>query len=84
MRPGSISLQYRNPRERKTPFYQINYAHRMKSRTGYLRREDLKAVQAEVTNFRRVRKLIDQWAAAPLELSRLKTSLRLHADDSGA
>lgn len=84
MRPGSISLQYRNPRERKTPFYQISYTHRMKSRTEYLRRENLKAIRAEVANFKRFRKLVDQWADAALELSRLKTRLGLHTDGSGA
>ena len=34
MRPGSISRQFRNPQERKTPFYQISYTHQMKSRTA--------------------------------------------------
>lgn len=82
MRPGSISRQYRNPQERKTPFYQISYTHRMKSRTEYLRRENLKAVRVEVANFKRFRKLVDQWADAALKLSRLKTSLGLHSSES--
>ena len=33
MRPGAISRQYRNPKEKKRPFYQISYTHRMKSRS---------------------------------------------------
>lgn len=82
MRPGSISRQYRNPKERKTPFYQINYTHQMKSRTEYLRKENLKAVRAEVANFKRFRKLVDQWADAALKLSQLKTRLDLHSDES--
>ena len=83
MRPGSISRQYRNPEERKTPFYQISYTHRMRSRTEYLRRENLKAVRVEVANFKRFRKLVDRWADAALELSRLKSRLGLHSDQSG-
>jgi hypothetical protein len=67
MRPGSISRQYRHPQERKTPFYQISYTHRMKSRTEYLRNENLKAVRSEVANFKRFRKLVDQWADAALK-----------------
>lgn len=82
MRPGSISRQYRNPQERKTPFYQISYTHRMKSRTEYLRPENLKAVRAEVANFKRFRKLVDQWADAALKLSQLKTRLGLHSSQS--
>ena len=84
MRPGSISRQYRNPEERKTPFYQISYTHRMRSRTEYLRRENLKAVRVEVANFKRFRKLVDRWADAALELSRLKSRLGLHSDQSEA
>ncbi|MEX2381726.1 MAG: hypothetical protein WD490_05035 [Opitutales bacterium] len=30
MRPGSITRQYRKPEERKQPFYQISYTHKMK------------------------------------------------------
>jgi hypothetical protein len=54
----------------------------MKSRTEYLRRENLKAVRAEVANFKRFRKLVDQWADAALKLSRRKTCLGLHSDES--
>ena len=82
MRPGSISRQYRNPQERKTPFYQISYTHQMKSRTEYLRKENLKAVRVETANFKRFRKLVDQWADAALKLSQLKTRLGLHSGDS--
>ena len=82
MRPGSISRQFRNPQERKTPFYQISYTRQMKSRTEYLRRENLKAVRAEVANFKRFRKLVDQWADAALKLSQIKTRLGFHSDES--
>ena len=82
MRPGSISRQFRNPQERKTPFHQISYTHRMKSRTEYLRKENLTAVRAEVANFKRFRKLVDQWADAALKLSQLKTRLGLHSSES--
>ena len=63
-------------------FYQISYTHRMKSRTEYLRRENLKAVRVEVAHFKRIRKLVDQLADAALTLSRLKTSLGFHSDES--
>lgn len=82
MRPGSISRQYRNPVERKTPYHQISYTHRMKSRTEYLRRENLAAVRREVANFKRFRKLVDQWTDAALKLSQIKTRLGLHSGDS--
>jgi hypothetical protein len=43
---------------------------------------NLKAVRAEVANFKRFRKLVDQWADAALKLSRLKTRLGLYSDES--
>ena len=48
MRPGSVSRQYRDPKEKQRPFYQISYTHRMKSRSEYLRPENLDAVRREV------------------------------------
>ena len=82
MRPGSISRQYRNPKERRTPYYQTSYTHRMQSRTEYLRRENLAAVRLEVANFRRFRKLVDQWTDAALKLSQLKSRLGHHSSQS--
>lgn len=81
MRPGSISRQYRIPQEKKNPFYQISYTHQMKSRSEYVRKENLAAVRIEVANFKRFRKLVDQWTAAALKLSQIKTRLGLHADN---
>lgn len=82
MRTGSIIRQYRNPQERKIPFYQISYTHQMKSRTEYLRKENLTAVRVEVANFKRFRKLVDQWVDAALKFTRRKTRLGLHSGRS--
>lgn len=72
MRPGAISRQYRNPKEKKRPFYQISYTHRMKSRSEYLRPGNLAAIRRETANFKRFRKLVDQWVDLALKLSQLK------------
>ena len=34
MRPGSLTYQYRRPKEKKGGFYQISYTYRMKSKKG--------------------------------------------------
>ena len=72
MRPGSISKQFRDPKEKKRPFYQISYTHRMKSHSEYVRPENLKALQRETAAFKRFRALIDTWVELALELSRLR------------
>jgi len=72
MRPGSITRQYRLPKERARPFYQISYTHRMRSRSEYVRPENLAALRKETANFKRFRKLIDQWVGLALALSQLR------------
>lgn len=72
MRPGSITRQYRLPKTKKRPFYQISYTHQMKSRSEYVRLENLSALRRETTNFRRFRKLVNQWVDLSLAASQLR------------
>ena len=78
MRPGTVSRQFRKPREKQQPFYQISYTHKMKSRTDYLRKEHLQNIRKETANFRRFRKLIEQWVDLSLQLSKLRTRQNAH------
>jgi len=72
MRPGSISRQYRDPKEKRRPFWQISYTHRMKSRSEYVRPENLAALRRETAAYRRFRLLVERWVDASLKLSRLR------------
>ena len=72
MRPGSITRQYRLPKERARPFYQISYTRRMRSRSEYVRPENLSTLRKETANFKRFKKLIDQWVGLALAMSQLR------------
>jgi len=72
IRPGSISRQYRRPKEKQRPFYQISYTHRMRSRSEYVRPENLDSLRREIATFKRFRKLIDQWVDLALRTSQLR------------
>ena len=72
MRPGSITRQYRLPNEKKRPFYQISYTHRMKGRSEYVRPDDLAALRRETANFKRFKKLVDRWVDLALAASQLR------------
>ncbi len=72
MRPGTITRQYRLPKEKKRPFYQISYTHRMKGRSEYVRPENLATLRMETANFRRFKKLIDRWVTLALDASHLR------------
>lgn len=72
MRPGTLSVQYRNPAEKKTPFNQLSYTHKGKSRSEYVRPESLAAVRKEVETYRKFRRLIEDVTDLSLEASRLR------------
>ena len=72
MRPGSITRQYRFPKEKKRPFYQLSYTHRMRSRSEYVRPEHVAALRKETATFKRFRKLIDRWVDLSLRASQLR------------
>lgn len=79
MRPGTIGLQYKDRKEKKGPFYQVSYTHKRKSRTEYLRKENLKAVEVEVENYKEFKELIDRWVDLSLELSQLRSKEGFHS-----
>jgi hypothetical protein len=72
MRPGTLSVQYRNPTEKKTPFNQLSYTHKSKSRSEYVRPESLTAIRREVETYKKFRRLVEQVTDLSLETSRLR------------
>ena len=72
MRPGSLSRQYRDPETKKRPFHQISYTHKGRGRSEYVRPENLAQIRRETANFRRFRKLTEQWVDLSLEASQLR------------
>lgn len=72
MRPGSLSQQFRKPKEKERPFWQLNYAHGGKTKTEYVRPVNLTRVQDEIEQYRRFKKLTDQWISTAITLSQLK------------
>ena len=72
MRPGSVSRQYRDPKNRQHLFYQISYTHRMRGRSEYVRPENVDALRKETATFKRFRKLIDRWVDLALKASQLR------------
>ena len=73
MRPGSLTRQYRIPKEKIGPYYQVSYTHKMKSRTGYVRPEHVARIRKEIETCKRFKKLITEWT----DLAISKSSLML-------
>lgn len=72
MRPGTLTVQYRNPAEKKTPFYQLSYTHKGRSRSEYVRPENLDAVKGEVETYKRFKLVVEEITELSLEASRLR------------
>ena len=84
MRPGSLSRQYnvcgkpgcrckdsKNPR-RHGPYYQLNYVYGGKKTSEFVRPQNLKVVRSQLANYKRLRRLTDQWIGTALKLARLE------------
>jgi len=72
MRPGSLTYQYRKPKEKDGGFYQISYTHKMRSKSEYVYPEFVKDLRSQIAAFKTFKKLVQQWADLALEHSRLK------------
>lgn len=72
MRPGTLTVQYRNPKEKKTPFHQLSYTHKNKSRSEYVRSESLAEVSDEVETYKKFRSIVEEITEQSLEASRLR------------
>jgi len=84
MRPGSLSRQYnvcgkagcrcKDPHKpvRHGPYYQLSWVHRGKSTTQFIRRPFLPEVRAQLANYKRFRKLTNQWVRLALQLAQDK------------
>lgn len=85
LRPGSISRQYNvcgtpdcrckaDPPRKHGPYYQISFTRKGRSRSEYLRPADVALVRRQLRNYQRLRRLMDAWIEAALEMSRLQLS----------
>ena len=72
MRPGTLSLQYKAPAEKKGAYYQLSYTHKMKSRTQYVRPEWVDEIRRQIEVYKRFKKLIEEWIDLSIEYSQTR------------
>lgn len=88
MRPGSLSEQYnvcgtpgcrcKDPEkpQKHGPYYHLNYSWRGKSRTEFVRGEDVDEVRERLSSYKRFRALTGEWVDLSVELARLERAAR--------
>ena len=72
MRPGSLTCQYHNPKDKTGAYYQLSYTHKMKSRTEYVRSEFVPGIREEISEYKRFRVLVNQWVELAITLSKMQ------------
>ncbi len=75
MRPGSLSRQYKDPSTRTGAYWQLSYTHNMRSRTRYVRPEEVPKLKPLVANFRRFRRLVDRCVDLSIKIADRQTEL---------
>ena len=71
MRPGSLTRQYKDPKQRTGAYWQISYTRQMKSRTECVRKEYVKEVRRQTATHKRFKRLVDQWTDLSITQSKL-------------
>lgn len=74
MRPGLLTVQYRDPARRRGAYHQISYTFQKRSRSDYVRPDDLPRIRRELANYDRFRRLCEQLVAESLALSKLRSA----------
>ena len=69
MRPGSLTRQYKDPKNKAGAYWQISYTRQMKSRTEYVREECVPEVRRQIATHKQFKRLIDQWIDLGIERS---------------
>src|SRR3990172_4506244 len=72
MRPGSLTKQYRKPKDKLWAFYQISYTHKMKSKTEYVRPQHVAVLKSQVQAYKKFKALMEKWVDLAIEHSKLK------------
>ena len=78
LRPGSLTKQYGKPKEKKGVFFQINYTHKMKSKSDYVKKKFVEEMEIQLNEYKKMKALVDEWIELGIKKSKLlmKTKLR--------
>jgi len=86
LRPGSLSEQYNvcgtpgcrckaSPPEKHGPYHQLSMTRRGKSKTRFVRRDEVATIKTQLQNYARLRELVERWIDLATELSDLNLTL---------
>ena len=75
MRPGSLSRPYKDPVNKTGAHWQLSYTHHMRSRSRYVRPEEVARIKRLLANFKRFRQLVDRCVDLSVMIADRQTQL---------
>jgi len=75
MRPGSLTRQYKDPKTKSGSYWQVSYTRSMKSRSDYVRADAVAEVRKEIAEYKRFRKLVEEWIDLGIEASKIRVKI---------
>jgi len=72
MRPGSLTRQYKDPKEKSGPYWQLSYTRTMRSRSDYVRADCVAEVRKEIVAYKTFKALMEEWIDLGIESSKLR------------
>jgi hypothetical protein len=87
LRPGTLSQQYNvcgtagcrckdDPPQKHGPYPQLSYTWHARSRSEFVREDEIPPLQEQLRNYARLRTLVDEWIDAGIQLARLARDQR--------
>ena len=72
LRPGSLTKQYGDPKNKKGAFHQINYTQKGKFKTDYVRKGFVDEMEKQTAEYKKLKDLTGEWIDLGIKLSKLK------------
>ncbi len=79
MRPGSVSLQYRDARTEKHPYHQLNWIVGAQKQSEYVSRRNLETIIEQTATYKHFKALCSEWRELSVERSKLSLKLEREA-----
>ena len=76
MRPGSLSRQYKDPAKKTGAYWQLSYTHALRSRSRYVRPEEVALIKPLLATFKRFRQLVERCVDLSVKIADRQATLR--------
>ena len=71
LRPGSVTKQYGDPKNKKQPFHQINYTFKGKFKTDYVKKTFVGEMEKQTLEYKKFKELIAEWMELGIKISKM-------------